>query len=190
MTLGPNTYLKYIKLFTLSLVLGANAVFAGLPPIKSTGQTYITTTPPSTVNANAINLSGTHVTSTLPLTKGGLYPLGSEGTILKISSGAPAWSAAGSNFSVTSITANPSPAVSGVTYLADTSSAGFSVTLPTPVLNAYVIIKDKKGTFQTNNLTILQSGSEKIEGVAASKVYQTNWGSVTLVSDGTDWWIL
>lgn len=162
---------------------------AGLPPVKSTGQNYISTVAPSTVVANPVNLSGSNVTSTLPLTKGGLYPLGSNGTFLSITAGSPAWTAAPSPYSVQSISSNTS-SVSGTTYLCDTSGGAFTVTLPTPVLNAFVTIKDKTGTFQTNNLTIAPNGGEKIEGLSASKVFQTNWGSITLFSDGTDWWAI
>lgn len=76
------------------------------------------------------------------------------------------------------------------TYLCDTSGGAFNLTLPTPVLNGYIVVKDRNGTFQTNNLTIVRAGSENIEGLAASKIFQTNFGSWILVSDGTDWYLV
>lgn len=74
------------------------------------------------------------------------------------------------------------------THLVDTSSAR-ALTLPAPYANLYIAIKDVTGSAQTNNITIVRNGSEKIEGLAASKILQTNWGSWCLFSDGTDWFI-
>ena len=81
-------------------------------------------------------------------------------------------------------------AASGTTYLANTSGAPFTVTLPAPSSGAYILIKDVGGTFQTNNLTISPHASEQIEGLAASYLAQTNYGSYTLVTDGTNWWFI
>jgi len=57
----------------LFLILGllSNITQAGLPPVKSTGENYITTQAPSTVVANPVNLSGTNVTGVLPAAKVG-----------------------------------------------------------------------------------------------------------------------
>lgn len=75
-------------------------------------------------------------------------------------------------------------------YLCDTSSGAFNLTLPAPAAKRAIRVKDAKGTFMTNNLTIVRNGSEKIEGVASSFTYQANWGSLYIVSDGTDWFFL
>jgi trimeric autotransporter adhesin len=93
------------------------------------------------------------------------------------------------NYTVVAISSNTS-AASGTTYLANTSGAGFTVTMPAPSSGAYVLIKDVGGVFQTNNLTIAPHASEQIEGLAASYLAQTNYGSYTLVSDGTNWWFI
>lgn len=89
---------------------------------------------------------------------------------------------------VSSINSNTS-GVLGTVYLADTSGGAFTLTLPVPVSGMRITIKDKTGSFQTNNLTIAQHASEKIEGLTASKLLQTNWGSWSLFSDGTDWYM-
>jgi hypothetical protein len=89
----------------------------------------------------------------------------------------------------TSALAGNTTAVSGTTYLVDTSGAR-TITLPSAVNNAYFIVKDVTGTASTNNITIARAGSESIEGVAASRVLQTNWGCWTFVSNGTNWFIL
>lgn len=71
-------------------------------------------------------------------------------------------------------------------HLVDTSTAR-SLTLPSPTSGAYIVIKDSTGSCATNNITIVRAGSEKIETVAASYVLNTDLVSVTLVSNGTDW---
>ena len=74
-------------------------------------------------------------------------------------------------------------------HLVDTSAAR-SLTLPSPSAGAYIVVKDAIGSAQTNNITIVRAGSEEIETVAASFVLDTNLGSWTFVSDGTDWFII
>jgi hypothetical protein len=71
---------------------------------------------------------------------------------------------------------------------ADTTSAGFTLTLPAPTNGRMLVIKDKKQTFATNNLTLARNGSEKIDGTAASLVLSTNNQELIVVSDGTDWY--
>lgn len=79
--------------------------------------------------------------------------------------------------------------VSGTTYLTNTSGGSFTVTLPAPVSGAFVAIKDSTGSFQTNPVTIAPHASEMIEGLASSKLLQTNWGAWSFFSDGTNWFM-
>jgi hypothetical protein len=74
-------------------------------------------------------------------------------------------------------------------HLVDTTVAR-SLTLPTPVLNTWITVKDKTGSAQTNNITIVRAGSEKIETVAADYTMSTDLQSLTFVSDGTDWFVV
>jgi hypothetical protein len=69
-------------------------------------------------------------------------------------------------------------------------SAAFNLTLPAPTAGRYLFIKDISGAAETNNITIVRHGSEKIDTVAASLVYQVNFGCLRLVSNGTDWFII
>ena len=81
-------------------------------------------------------------------------------------------------------------AVSGVGYFVDTSSGVSTANLPAGVAGAIVSFADYTRTFQTNNLTITPNGSEKIGGVAANFVAQTEGQSITLVYvDATEGWI-
>jgi hypothetical protein len=74
--------------------------------------------------------------------------------------------------------------------LVDTSGGAFTITLPAPANGRTIILKDIKGTFGTSNLTLARNGSEKIEGVAASYVFSSNWGHAVVISNGTDWFLL
>jgi hypothetical protein len=83
-------------------------------------------------------------------------------------------------------------AVAGEGYFCDTSSAGFTATLPaTPTLGDEVTFVDYAGTFDTNNLTIAPNGAEKIQGSAASLTVSVERAGLTLVyTDGTQGWLL
>lgn len=117
---------------------------------------------------------------------------GSAGQVLQSNGGtaAPSWAAAASaiGFATESVTTNIT-AVSTKTYLVTTSSAR-TITLPAAANNAYFKVKDVTGTAGTNNITIARAASEQIEGVAASKILQTNWGAWTFVSNGTNWFMV
>jgi hypothetical protein len=95
------------------------------------------------------------------------------------------------SWNTTKITANPNPAVSGVGYFCDTTSAAFTVTLPlSPSAGAVVGIADYANTFATNNLTVGRNGSN-IGGSAINAVLSTNGVSVTFVYvDATQGWIV
>ena len=95
------------------------------------------------------------------------------------------------SWNTTKITANPNPAVTGVGYFCDTSTAAFTVTLPaTPAAGAVVGIADYANTFATNNLTVGRNSS-LIGGIAANAIMSTSGVSVTFVYvDATQGWIV
>ncbi len=78
-------------------------------------------------------------------------------------------------------------ATSNSTHLVDTSGGAASITLPAVSLSRFVHIKDK-GNAEANNITITPA-SGTIDG-SASLVISSNYGSVMLVSDGTNWFII
>ncbi len=76
--------------------------------------------------------------------------------------------------------------------LVTTASLAVAVTLPAPgALNTgrILVIKDKSGNAQVNNITISASGGSTIDG-SASKVINTLYGRIALQSDGTNWWVI
>jgi hypothetical protein len=95
------------------------------------------------------------------------------------------------SWNTTKITANPNPAVTGVGYFCDTTTAAFTVTLPaTPAAGAVVGIADYANTFATNNITVGRNGSN-IGGLAENAILKVNGVSVTFVYvDATQGWIV
>jgi hypothetical protein len=81
-------------------------------------------------------------------------------------------------------------AASGEGYFADTSSSAFSMNLPAGTAGSIVAVADYTRTFNSNNLTIVPNGSQKIGGQAFSLALQVNGQALTLVYvDDTEGWI-
>ena len=75
----------------------------------------------------------------------------------------------------------------GFTYLINTGTA-VTVTLPAVSANAAIVFKDSTGGASTNAITINRAGTATIDG-ATSQTIASNYGSLKLISDGTDWFI-
>jgi len=81
-------------------------------------------------------------------------------------------------------------AVSGEGYFANTTGSAFNINLPAGVAGAIVSVADYAATFQTNNLTIVPNGTDKIGSINADVFLNTEGQSVTLVFvDSTQGWI-
>ena len=89
------------------------------------------------------------------------------------------------------ITADPANAVAGNGYFVDTTSAAFTITLPTSAaIGDFISFIDYAGTFDTNNLTIGRN-SHNIQGAAADLTVATERAGFTLVYvDSTQGWLL
>ena len=89
------------------------------------------------------------------------------------------------------ITADPANAVAGYGYFCNTTSAAFTVTLPTAAtIGDFISFIDYAGTFDTNNLTIARNG-HNIQGAAADLTVATERAGFTLVYvDATQGWLL
>jgi len=82
-------------------------------------------------------------------------------------------------------------AVAGEGYFCNTTSAAFTLTLPSsPTIGDEVVVIDYAGTFDTNNLTVGRNSSN-IQGSAADLTVATERAGFTLVyTDGTQGWLL
>lgn len=73
--------------------------------------------------------------------------------------------------------------------LCDTTSAGFTVTLPPADLHRGRRFTVKKVSSDGNTLTLDGDGSELIDGVA-TKTWTAQYGSRTVYCDGTGWHVV
>jgi hypothetical protein len=81
-------------------------------------------------------------------------------------------------------------AVSGEGYFANTTGSAFNMNLPAGVAGAIVSVADYAETFQTNNLTIVPNGTDKIGSLNENAKLDTKGQSVTFVFvDSTQGWI-
>ena len=87
------------------------------------------------------------------------------------------------------LTANTN-AVSGAAYIINTTSAAFTLTLPSsPSDNDYILINDGFGKFSTNSLTIVRSGNN-ISGLEEDLVCDVNYSSFRLTFKTSNGWFL
>jgi hypothetical protein len=82
-------------------------------------------------------------------------------------------------------------AVAGEGYFVNTTGGAVSVNLPAGTAGAVVAFKDYLNTFDTNNLTLVQNGSDKIGGSTINATVSTEGISITLVFiDSTQGWLI
>ena len=81
-------------------------------------------------------------------------------------------------------------AVSGEGYFANTTGSAFNMNLPAGVAGAIVSVADYAATFQTNNLTVVPNGTDKIGSLNSNATLNTEGQSVTFVFvDSTQGWV-
>ena len=80
-------------------------------------------------------------------------------------------------------------AVNGDGFFVNTTSGAITVNLPAGSPGSIVSFKDYANTWQTNNVTVTPNGTDKINGINASAILNTEDQSVTLVYvDSTKGW--
>jgi len=84
-----------------------------------------------------------------------------------------------------------SPSQSSTLYLADSSSSSLTLTLATSSLDVgkEVIIKDSTGSSSVNSITVQTENSETIDGQSSFTI-SSNYTSISIVSDGSNWFII
>ena len=82
-------------------------------------------------------------------------------------------------------------AVAGEGYFLNTTAGTISVNLPAGTAGAVVAFKDYAGTFDTNPVTLVQNGSDKIGGSTVNATIATEGIGITLVFiDSTRGWLV
>jgi hypothetical protein len=134
-----------------------------------------------------------------PRTNCGTVTLGDSGDSFTIPSGATitnsgtavGFGATGSASWVTTVKTTGFTAVAGEGYFVNTTSGAISVNLPAGTAGAVVAFKDYADTFDTDNLTLVQNGSDKIGGSTNNAIISTEGAAVTLVFvDSTKGWLV
>ncbi len=134
-----------------------------------------------------------------PRTNCGTVQLGDSGDTITIPSGATitnngtaaGFGATGSASWVTTVKTSTFTAVAGEGYFVNTTGGVVSVNLPAGTAGAVVAIKDYAGTFDTNAVTLVQNGSDKIGGSTDNSILSTEGIAVTLVFiDSTQGWLV
>lgn len=118
-----------------------------------------------------------------------LTTVGIEG--LRVDANQTVYQNAGQIVKVRVVTAAGSVTVATNDYVVEvnkTAGAATTVNLPAGVTGTTYRIKDGKGDAGTNNITVTPAAGN-IDG-AATKVINTNFGSIDVVYDGTQWIVL
>lgn len=91
----------------------------------------------------------------------------------------------------TAVSSSPYTVVTAdAVLLVDTSSAR-TITLPAASAGRRLLtIKDSTGSSATNGITLDRSAGGSIDGVASNKVLKKAYGIWTILSDGTNWYVI
>ena len=125
--------------------------------------------------------------------------LGTSGDTVTIPSGvtitnngtATGFGATGSASWTTTVKTGDFTAVAGEGYFVDTTSNTVTVNLPAGTAGAVVAIKDYANTFDSNEVILVQNGSDKIGGSTDNKTLTTEGIAVTLIFiDSTQGWLV
>lgn len=95
----------------------------------------------------------------------------------------------GGYFGTRSVTATGALAVDDGLVLANATAGNITLTLPTAASASGLRIAVKKTDASLNTVTIDGNGAETIDG-AANRVLLTQYAVVTVMSDGTQWWVV
>jgi hypothetical protein len=129
----------------------------------------------------------------------GTVQLGDSGDTFTIPAGATInnqgtatnFGATGSASWVTTVKTSTFTAVAGEGYFVNTTGGAVTVNLPAGTPGAVVAIKDYAKTFDTNAVTLVQNGSDKIGGSTNNATLGTEGIAVTLVFvDSTQGWLV
>jgi len=144
-------------------------------------------------------MSEVKVNKISPRTNCGTVTLGDSGDTFTIPAGvsitnsgtASGFGATGAVSWNTTVKTSGFTATAGEGYFVNTTGGAVSVNLPAGSAGAVVGFKDYAGTFDTNAVTLVQNGSDKIGGSTVNATLDTEGIAVTLVFiDSTQGWLV
>lgn len=137
--------------------------------------------------------SGSDFASSISVFNGDLYFTNTSGVPVQVTSGGTIVSSPGSAqiFEPQDVSSDLviAPGDTFVYLIVDTSSAR-SITLPlanSVTEGRIYIIKDSSGLSNTNNITVLPSGSDTIDTIASATI-NSDFASTTFITNGVDGW--
>lgn len=142
-----------------------------------------------------VSPTGSSFARSVSVFSGDLYYTNDSGVAIQLTAGGGIVSSPGNAqiFETQEISSNItiSPADTFVYLIVDTS-ANREITLPSAsavTAGRIYIVKDASGLSNTNPITVLTAGSDTLDGDASQEL-DTNFGSWTIVNDGTDSWYI
>lgn len=190
------------------ITVRAGTATAGTAPLKFTSGTLLSTPEAGAVEFNTDSLYFTITTGTVRKkvaiyddssgATGDVYyrdssgnfvrlAAGSNGKTLRVSSGLPAWSDA--TFTTSTKTSNYTLSSTDTVIFADATSGNVTITLPTASSIAGYRFYIKRVDGSGNTCSVARSGSDTIDGQTSVSLPQ-QYTSLTLVSDGSAWYII
>jgi hypothetical protein len=112
---------------------------------------------------------------------------GANGKTLRVNSGLPAWLDA--TFATSTKTSNYTIAGTDVVIFANATSGNVTITLPVASANAGYRFYIKRVDGSINTCSIMRSGSDTIDGQTSMNL-DTQYMSLTVVSDGSAWYVI
>ena len=142
---------------------------------------------------DTITVTGDLKSNSIKSASGSTLTLGQSGDTVTLASGASqtGFGRTGTvDWQTGSIKTATFTAANGEGYFANTSGGAFNMNLPAGSAGAIVSVADYAGTFQTNNLTIVPNGSDKIGSTNNNATLDQEGQSATFVYvDSTQGWI-
>jgi hypothetical protein len=191
-----------------TVTVRAGTATAGTAPLKFTSGTLLSSAEPGAVEFNTDSLYFTITTGTIRKkvalyddssgTTGDLHyrdssgnfvrlAAGANGKTLRVNSGLPAWLDA--TFTTSTKTSNYTIAGTDVVIFANATSGSVVITLPTASANAGYRFYIKRIDGSINACSVARSGSDTIDGQVSMSL-DTQYMSLTVVSDGNAWYVI
>jgi hypothetical protein len=115
--------------------------------------------------------------------------VGATGKTLRVSGGLPAWSDADVTFATSTKTSNYTITGTDVVVFANAASGNVTITLPTASANAGYRFYVKRIDGSANTCSVARSSTDTIDGQTSVSL-DMQYTSLTLVSDGSAWYII
>lgn len=191
-----------------TVTIRAGTATAGTAPLKFTSGTLLSTAEAGATEFNTDSLYFTITTGTVRKkvalyddssgATGDLYyrdssgnfvrlGIGATGKTLRVSGGIPAWSDV--TLATSTKTTSYTISATDVVIFADATSGSVTISLPTASANAGYKFYIKRIDNSANTCTIARTGTDTIDG-QTSFTCDLQYTSMTVVSNGTNWYIL